>query len=158
MRPFDDSKLLARMVVLGLLAAGLAVLSTSCEEAFSGPSVQSATIEPARIPQNDAGMTDECFTVEMSVSGFEAPISEVTIFIVEEDSRRVTATEGSTQCKPDASPKFQSEGSQVTVEGIKKTLVNQLDPGEYGIGTTIVDEEGSEVTQRDITTLEIVEQ
>lgn len=158
MRLFDDSNSLVRSLLLILLSAGLVATAASCEEAFDGPNIQSATIDPAQIPKNDAGMTDECFTVDMTISGFNAAVDEVTIFIVEEQSRSVTASEeGTTQCAPDALPKFETAGSQVTVRGIKKTLVNGLDAGRYGIGATVIDAEGNEVTQRDIATLEIVQ-
>lgn len=159
MHATDDGSRFGPSLLSLLLAAGLAVATTSCEEAFSGPSIDSATISPSEIPASDTGMGDECFTVEMSVSGFEADLEEVTIFIVEDDNQRVTATPGTfDQCKTDTAPTFTEDGSRITVEGIPKTrLVSGLDPGEYGIGATIVDVEGGEVTQRGITTLRIVE-
>jgi len=85
MRAADDEIRHGPLFLSILLATGLAVLATGCEEAFSGPSIDSAEISPAEVPESDTGMTDECFTVDLNVSGFEAEIDEVTIFIVEDD-------------------------------------------------------------------------
>lgn len=130
---------------------------TFCFRSESGPAIGAALIDPSTVSQSETGMTDECFTVEMTITGFDAPIAEVTIFIVEDDSRSVTATEGTPECAADASPKFQAGDTQIAVGGIPKPFVSGLGVGAYGIGATITDTEGNQVTERNITTLEIVE-
>jgi len=145
-----------------LLAAGLAGTALACGDALSDDDIaeiRSASIQPDQVSKSNAGMTDECFTVEMTVNGFQQPIEEITIFIVEDDDRRVPASSGRIgECTGMTTAKFEIEGNEVVVGGIRKSgLVGGLDPGTFGIGATVRAEDGSEVTQRDITSIEITE-
>jgi hypothetical protein len=142
------SKRYGRSILLVLLLGLVAFGTTACEEALDGgfgSTISSFTISPDRIPQSDTGMTDEFFDVSMTVSGFETPVSSVELFIQETGQ----------QAPLNSERELSVVGSSVSVSNIAKTWFNGVSPGIYNIGATVTAEDGSEVTQRNLGTVEV---
>ena len=136
---------LARACVAGLLIAAIAVTTSACEEAFGGPTILSLDIQPSTISSNNAGMSDEFFTVTISVTGFEAPIEDVELFIAENDR------------PPPGRLDPQINGSTITIDRIQTKWFQDMDPGVYNIGATVTDETGTSDTRSNLAQVEVTE-
>lgn len=123
-----------------------AVLLSACGEDLGfGPSIDSVTIDPDIISLSDTGMTDEFFTVTITVSGFDDVVDpdETRVFVQEPE---VNAVPGSTELS----------GNTITLTMIAKTWVGGFDAGIYDVGAEVRSPTES-VTQRDLATITIEE-
>ncbi len=117
----------------------------SCVGNGSGfPEIVSMTVSPSSIPVSDTGMTDETVDVSITVSGFTGQITEADAFIQLTGDTRVAQKQD-----------FQVTGNTIELLGIKKTWFNNLQPGTYSIGASVVSDAGEDITQSDLTTVAI---
>lgn len=134
------------MLRLSLLLTAI-LLVTSCEEdLFFGPSIDSLVIDPDVVGvHTDGGMTDEHFTVRITVSGFEDEIdpSLTTVFIQEPELQAVAGT-------------AMIDGNVITLSHIQKTWVGGLEPGVYDLGAEVRSATESAL-HRDLATITIEE-
>ena len=139
---------LGRGVALAALLGSLVVVTSACEEAFSGPSIDSMTVEPDTIPKTDVGMFDEFFTITIQVSGFEAPIADATAFIADNNKEA-----------PETHPDYREtvQGNTITMENIPKQWFKGQPPGIYDIGAEVVDEDGTSDQQRNLATVTVTD-
>lgn len=142
-----DTRLVTAASLIALLAWAT-TLATGCEEALGGPSITSFTIEPDEIRNTDTGMTDEHFTMALTVSGFEAEVDDVEAFIQENERTHPTN---------DSTYDISIEGNAIDIEGVPKTWFQGLGAGTYDIGATVVDVNESEVTQRNLAEVTVLE-
>lgn len=115
------------MVRLSLLLAALLLFTGCDEDLVFGPSIDSLVIDPDVVSvHGDGGMTDEHFTVTITVSGFEDEIdpADTVVFIQEP---HLPAIAGVTSI----------EGNVITLGQIQKTWVGSLEPGEYFLGAEV---------------------
>lgn len=139
---------LVRGVVVASVLGFLVVGTTSCEEAFTGPTIVSLQIEPNTISVNqNTGMFDEYFNVTIQVSGFESPIDDVELFIVENDRPASKNPQRSTEI----------DGNTIRITRITQTWFQGMEPGVYNIGATVIDEGGTSDTQRNLAQVEVTE-
>ena len=136
---------LARACVASLLIAAIAVVGTACEEAFGGPTISSVDIQPSTISTNNAGMSDEFFTVTISVIGFEAPIEEVGLSIVENNR------------PPPGRLDPEINGSTITIDRIQTKWFQDMEPDVYNIEATVTDENGTSASRSDLAQVEVTE-
>lgn len=142
-----DTRLVTAASLVALLAWAT-TLATGCEEALGGPSITSFTISPDEIPRTDTGMTDEHFTMALTVSGFEAEIDDVNAFIQEN---------GHSHPREDASYDLSIQGNSIDIEGVPLTWFSGVGAGTYNIGATVTDVNESEVTQRNLAEVTVTE-
>ena len=121
------------------------VLVAGCGEDLGGASIDTMTVDPDIVSLSETGMTDEFFTVTISVSGFEGVIdTEATRVFIQDPLR--DAVPGNTV----------QDGNTITLQMIAKTWVGGLDAGTYQIGAE-VQSDTETVTQRDLATITIEE-
>ena len=135
------------VMLLGLVLLGS---TTGCEEALDGSfggSISNFTIEPNRIPKIERGMGDEFFQVSMTVAGFDTPVTGVALFVQE--------TGWEAPLNPER--ELIVTGSTVEVRNLAKSWFSQAQPDIYTIGATVTAEDGSQVTQRNLATVEVYE-
>lgn len=138
-----------RACLAGALMASIAVLASGCEEAFGGPTILSLTVTPDTITKNETGMTNEYFDVTIQVTGFEAEIEEVELFIAQPYRRAPNNPMKTTEI----------DGNTIRVENIQKTWFQgeEITPGTYNIGATVTDATGTSDTQRNLDQVEVTE-
>lgn len=105
------------------------------------PGIVSMTITPDVISASDTGMTDEFFTVELTVINFADEIDQVTVFTqdprVEAEPQNVVV-----------------EGNVVVLSGIAKSWFTDFDPGVHNIGATVESATAS-ITENNLATVTI---
>ena len=130
---------------LTLLVLFALLLSACGEDLGLGPSIDDLIVDPDVITLSDTGMTDEFFTVTLTVSGFEDVVDpELTRVFIQQPE--VDAVAGSTDVS----------GDTITLNMIAKTWVGGLDAGLYNVGAEVRSPTES-VTQRDLATITIEE-
>lgn len=139
----------SRGAMVALAAALLAAVFTlsSCEEAFTGPSIVSMTITPSTIEETEQGMFDEFFEVEIVTSGFIGEIEGAEVFIQDPFDR---------QAPFDESMYPVVEGNTLVIENISKQWFANVPPGTYDIGATVRSAD-AEITQRDLAQVTVTE-
>ena len=121
----------------------VAMMLVGCGEDLFEPTISSLTIDPETISLSDTGMTDEFFTVNLSVDNFEDTVTDVTIF--RQEPNRVDAVGDVT-----------IDGTTITVRMIAKSWFAGVEPGEYNIGAE-VDSPNQSVREFDLATVTVVE-
>jgi len=105
------------------------------------PGIVTMSISPDVISASDTGMTDEYFTIEITVVNFSDEIEEVTVFT---QSPRV-----------DAEPQnVVVEGNVVVLSGIAKSWFTDFEPGVHSIGATVSSATAS-ITENNLATVTI---
>lgn len=129
-----------------LLLCAAVLFAVGCGEDLGGASIDSMIIDPNVVGVNtDGGMTDEHFTVTITVSGFldEVDPAQTLVFIQEP---QVDAIAGETSIA----------GDVITVGKIQKTWIGGLEPGVYDVGAE-VHSATETVLQRNLATITIEE-
>ncbi|RAL24984.1 hypothetical protein DL240_01880 [Lujinxingia litoralis] len=131
--------LLARTPLLLLVVALLSL--SGCLLDPTEPGIASMTITPSVISLSETGMTDEYFTIELTVVNFTDEIEEVTVFTQSPEIEAVPQS-------------VVAEGNVVVLSGISKSWFTNFDTGAHPIGATVTSASAS-ITERNLATVTI---
>lgn len=129
------------------LLALIIVTATACplDDIFEEPQILSMTVTPSSLPRSEIGMTDEFFTVVLSLINFDEEIENVSVFI--QDPYR------------DAVPQeilIGPRGDEVELRGIAKTWFTGFTPGTYQIGA-LIETETVSVRENNLATVTVTD-
>lgn len=136
-------------LVLAVLLVSAAMVLPSCIDAGEGfPDITSLSISPTSLSEFEtANMTDQFFTIEMTVADFESEITEADVFIQLQGGDRVADKES-----------FEQNGNTIAITGVRYSWFSNLEPGNYQVGATVVSSTGERVQALDLATVTITQE